>query len=171
MSRAAHDGMFLGRIPPKKPELLPEIALAELQRVGYTEDRSTQRAFAQRYLLVVIWGVTICVVAAFLLLTQRELLAKCGNDIGLNDSFVGFVFAGAMLLGGLVMAVGAYTSTGRNTAYSLRSGQPMFRFRRSDAAAGQEEIIYVDQESRTYFCRAIASGEGVASATAGGRMK
>ena len=145
-----------------KPERLPEIALAELHRVGHTRDRSTGGAFEQRYLLVVIFGAMNCAVSAFLLLTQRDLLA--GWEYG-------YLFVGAMFLVGLVMAVGAYTSTGRNTAYSLRSGQPMFRFRRSDTAAGQDEIIFVDQESRTYFCRVVPPGEGVASAVVGGRMK
>ena len=144
-----------------KPEPLPEIALAELQRVGYTPDRSTGRAFTNRYPLLVIWGVTMCAVSAFLLLTQRGTVLKEPKE---------YVFAGAMLLGGLVMAVGAATSTGRGTAHSMRSGQPMFRFRRNDAPAGQEEIIYADQESHTYFCRVVPPGEGVAS-TGGGRMK
>lgn len=69
---------------------------------------------------------------------------------------MGYVYVGAAFLCGLVMAVGAATSPARGVAYSMRSGQQMFRFRRSDPAEGQDEIIYVDQESRTFFCRAVS---------------
>lgn len=127
---------------------LPRIALAELQRAGYTEDRSTRSSFHHHYPLIVVFGILCCAVSVFLLLFARSHLAAWSGGLG-------YVYMGAFFLCGLVMAVGAATSPARGTAYSLRSGQQMFRFRRSDPAEGDDEIIYVDQESRTFFCQVV----------------
>ena len=134
-----------------KPELLPGMAVAELQRVGYTEDRSTARAFEHRYPLVVAFGLIFCAVAGYFLLFKRDWLAT--QEYGGGTTMAALAF-----LGGLVMAIGAATSHGRHTAHSMRSTQPMFCFQRSDAAEGRQEVIYVDQESRTYFCRVASPG-------------
>ena len=131
-----------------QPELLPRLALAELQRVGYTEDLSSRRGFYHHYALVVAFGILFAAAAIFLMLFPRQWPADWGGGIG-------YAYLGGAFLCGVVMAVGAATSSARGTAYSLRSGRQMFCFRRSDPSEDQDEIIYVDQESRTFFCQAV----------------
>lgn len=64
------------------------------------------------------------------------------------------IFVSVFAVGFLVI-VAAFVHMLRTRPVSRLSGRPMLRFRRSDAPDGVEEWVYVDPESRSYFCRVI----------------
>ena len=115
------------------------LALSEL--MGYREDAASQLAFERRQLPFVVPGVLIAFGSFYLLFTDRISLAM---------GMLGFVVGWLICLASVVRAWRAIPT-------SQISGRPMLRFRRTDGSAENTEFIYVDPESRTYFCRVVST--------------
>jgi dipeptide/tripeptide permease len=103
--------------------------------VGYTEDKRSKRAFVLPYYLIIL-PIFICSIAIVGYCVVRD-------SIGMGW-WAAFFACGVSVFIALYHAMCA-------TPRSLHSGRPMQRYRNSSKDSRVWEIIYIDEESRTYF--------------------
>jgi hypothetical protein len=125
---------------------MQEIALNELQKGGYVEDRASLRAFERRYRWLVIPGALLCLAPY----PFMRLVWSPFSDPTVHSSLVSVLF-----LIGIALCWVAVSLAKRATPVSLRSGAPMMPFLRSDAPTNMTEYLYVDLQSHSYFARVI----------------
>lgn len=130
-------------------------SVATCQLKGFSEDLVTRRAFEWRYRWMMASLLPI-VIASVWILGHRHgqfaafverLLPQPGWDL-LSVVSLGVIFAS------LVLLFGAAIHSINAVPVSRVSGHRMLRFEREDAPTGSE-LIYIDPESRTYFCRVV----------------
>lgn len=126
---------------------MQELALNELKKNSYTEDRVSKRAFERRYRFFVIPGLLLGIGA---LPFARYVWWP------FTDFFTQFFSLIVCFLIGLALCLGAATHANRSVPISRQSGAPMECFLRSDAPEETTEYLYVDHPSRTYFTRIVA---------------
>ena len=131
---------------------MQELALSELRKHGYIEDRASKRAFERRYRCVVIPGILLC-------LAPYPLTRFVWSPF--SDPFIHFFTLIICFLFGLGICIAAASHASRSVPVSRESGAPMQCFLRSDAPEDTTQYLYVDRSSRTYFSRVIsAPGSG-----------
>ncbi len=115
------------------PSRYPGIRLETL--AGYSEDRRSRRSFLLPY-----GGVAAAAIAL--------LVTSCWNAIHAPASPLPWLLAGgvcfAVILGVIVHAY-------RSAPISARTGRLMKCYRNLSAPEGVLELVYVDEESRTFF--------------------
>ena len=120
----------------------PGIRLEALD--GYTEDKRSRRKFLLPY-------STLAIAAIIVLLSIVSWHAIHEHPVS----------AGWYLAGGLCFVVifGAIGLAYRSVPTSARTGRPMKCYRNLSAPEGVLELVYVDEESRTFFRNVYAVSE------------
>jgi len=120
----------------------PGIRLEALE--GYTEDKRSRRKFLLPYSAVAVTAIIVLVsIVAWHAIHERT------------------VSAGWFLAGGLCFVVifGSIVLAYRSVPISNRTGLPMKCYRNLSAPEGVVELLYVDEESRTFFRNVYAVSE------------
>ncbi|MEY2407559.1 MAG: hypothetical protein QOF48_229 [Verrucomicrobiota bacterium] len=126
---------------------MQELALNELIKNGYTEDRASRRDFERRYRWLVIPGALLC-------FAPYPFTRFVWSPF--SDSTTHSVALAVCFLLGFALCLGAARHASRSIPISRENGAPMQIFLRSDAPADTKEYLYVDSQSRTYFTRVIS---------------
>jgi hypothetical protein len=121
---------------------MQKLAVSDLQKNGYTEDRAAYRAFLHRYVLASHIGLFLCVVPYPF---NRYVWSP------FTDPSIEFIVLLTCFVVGVALIAAYNTYTRDAIPVSLHTGLPMERFLRSDPAEGHIEYLYVDHSSRTYF--------------------
>jgi hypothetical protein len=117
---------------------IQKLALSELE--GFTEDPVSARAFENRFFPLGMTTVLLCGGFTYYTVIRHGDLLLGGAGI-----FLGFC-----------VAIISIIHARRAVPISRISGRSMLRFYRSDSPPDRTEMIYVDLDSRTYFCRTVA---------------
>ena len=123
------------------------LALSELKRNGYAEDRASKHAFERRYVWFVVPGLLLGI-GAFPF--ARYVWWP------FTDFFTQFISLLVCFFIGFSLCLGAASHANRSVPISRQSGAPMQCFLRSDAREETTEYLYVDHSSQTYFTRVVA---------------
>ena len=128
-------------------ELMPKITLSELQTSGYTEDRESGKVFERRFRWPALFGLLCLVAATYLFFRPFGVFAE--------RSELQILVCGCFALVGTLTLAATTLRAQKAIPVSARSGQPMRRFLQTDADDEYEIYIYVDEPSRTFFCRVV----------------
>ncbi len=125
---------------------MQELALNELKKSGYTEDRVSKRAFERLYRPVSIVGVLLC-------LGPYPFTRFVWSPFA--DPFAQFFMIFFCFVLGFAICMDAAIRANESIPVSHQSGARMQRFLRSDAPQDVTEYLDVDETSKTYFARVV----------------
>jgi hypothetical protein len=112
----------------------PGIRLEALE--GYTEDKRSKRQFLLPYSVLAVAAIIV-----LLSIFTRHAIHKSAMSLG-------WFFVGGLCF---VVILGAIALAYRSVPKSTRTGRPMKCYRNLSAPEGVIELLYVDEDSRTFF--------------------